>query len=1037
MLEDKLKSVKVHGANATILCLGLATLIPLITHLGAARERSETVIASICIVIWVTRRLTHSLSSVLNQQNTYYLWALHTQTRLQNNLTGHWHERYKNIFQRKTFLVIGNKHGGKSQMLINAGSSERQSSFEYQDKGLVTHSIWSYKQHTLLETTCLMPVNNDTKQLQTSYWRNVLNLHKWNHCATGFNGLVVVLSIQSILNEKKSHPTQSIAALRAQIENLTQSTSTAPLFFIITGLDHLSGFHEFFKSIDKEDINRPLGFTIPPKMQQKADIQLELDRVANDIEAYLIFQLERVALGDHSDVEKMHSFHENFKSLKPKIIQILYSLKTCVKNPIAGMFFTSHTERNQQETPDHNHISQFYKSQKQSYFNKQLLATIDQHTIWQPSKKLQQIVLLGIILLSWSTSNISLNQTVVRPLQESTSYFFQGTKTGKSNIQEFNQPSTVPLQPSQNRSTTLDSKTKSNSTQALAPTKKSTYITQRTNTRQDQLNRVWDIVKQTLDADINQCDLLRQPNCQKQALGLLSLQKSSTLTPNIVKILVTEPAAIITLMSKITDSQILPLNSDQLEEVGYLIKKIQKQIVISPNQPINKTVIESINKEFYQYDALKQIQEADGISQQACQALNRIHTIAPIPNFSPVNCVKTVQQNIQREAFGQIATIYRKAMSTQLQNDNILTLQKKADYLSKNTNLIASSMQQAQKELISIKPQSNTFDADTKHDYDHLLSQLQRFDEKVYKKVLTKVTQLTQEINQSRNADMAALQLLEQLLSSDKSDKTWPRAYRELDQISQHTIQSLEECIINSVSKLLSETWKHTIHTPYKEELQANFPFAIHAERSVPLETFNDFFNNQGIMNGFHLKYLHPLIDTHKENGPQWKKLHGKSLPFNPNIPSFIMGTTIIQKMFYPNNTPTLWFEGVLRYRHASDQVQAIEITQDHARQQIKPGQTSPVHVKWPHAKERFGLAIVLKSGQRVQLVEEEGEWGMIKFLMKHSHANNNKKSRIINVKHTAYPVELEFETQASMHPLSASLNSFFQVPEDIAITKN
>ena len=121
------------------------------------------------------------------------------------------------------------------------------------------------------------------------------------------------------------------------------------------------------------------------------------------------------------------------------------------------------------------------------------------------------------------------------------------------------------------------------------------------------------------------------------------------MTPNIVKILVTEPAAIITLMSKITDSQILPLNSDQLEEVGYLIKKIQKQIVISPNQPINKTVIESINKEFYQYGALKQIQEADGMSQQACQALNRIHTIAPIPNFSPVNCVKTVQQNIQRK----------------------------------------------------------------------------------------------------------------------------------------------------------------------------------------------------------------------------------------------------------------------------------------------------------------------------------------------------------------------------------------------------
>lgn len=1036
MLEDKLKSVKVHGANATILCLGLATLIPLITRLGAARERSETVIASICVIIWIARRLTHSLSSVLNQQNTYYLWALHTQTRLQNNQISQWHEHLKNQFQRKFFLVIGNKHGGKSQILINAGSSERQSSFEYQDKGLITHSIWSYKQHTLLETTCLMPVNNDTKELQTNYWRNMLNLHKWNHCATGFNGLVVVLSIQSILNEKKSHPTQSIAALRSQVENLTQSNGTAPLFFIITGLDYLSGFHEFFKNIDKEDINRPLGFTIPPKMQQKADIQLELDRVANDIEAYLIYQLERVALGDQSDVEKMHSFHENFKSLKPKIIQMLYSLRTCIKNPVAGMFFTSHTERHQQDLPDHNHISQFYKSQKQSYFNKQLLATIDQHTIWQPSKKLQQIVLLGIIMLSWSTSNISLNHSIVRPLQEYTSYFFQGNKASGAQSQNSSHQAKKSFSPLNNRSTTLN-KSDSSSTQPLTTPKKIVHKTQKTNTRQDQLNRVWDIVKQTLDADINQCDLLREPSCQKQALGLLNLQKSSSLTPSIVKTLITEPTAIIALMSKVTDSKILPLNADQLEEVTYLIKKIQKQAALNSNHPIQKTVIESINKEFYQYDALKQIQQAEGISQQACQALTRIHTIVPVPQFSATDCLKTVKQSIQREAFAQIATTYTKAMSTQLQNDNLVTLQKKADYLSKNTNIIASSIQQAKKELISITDQANTFDTESKHNYDQLLTQLHRFDENVYKKVLTKVTQLTQEINQSRNTDMAALRLLEHLLSSDKSDKTWPRAYRELDKISQYTIQSLEECIIKSVSKLLNETWEHTIYTPYKEEIQPNFPFTIHADRSIPIETFNEFFNSQGIMNGFHLKYLHPLIDTHKENGPQWKSLHGKPLPFNPNVPSFIMGMAIIQKMFYPNNTPTLWFEGVLRYRHANAQVQAIEITQDHARQQIKPGQTSPVHIKWPHAKERFGLAIVLKGGQRVQLVEEEGEWGMIKFLMKHSPDSNNKKSRIINIKHSAYPVELEFETQANMHPLSASLNSFFQVPKEITATKN
>ena len=159
------------------------------------------------------------------------------------------------------------------------------------------------------------------------------------------------------------------------------------------------------------------------------------------------------------------------------------------------------------------------------------------------------------------------------------------------------------------------------------------------------------------------------------------------------------------------------------------------------------------------------------------------------------------------------------------------------------------------------------------------------------------MSQLSQEINQSSNTDMASLQLLEQIVSTKK---IWPKPYRELDQISQHTIQSLEESVIKSVSKLLDETWNQTILTPYNEELHPYFPFNASTDRTVPLETFNDFFSSQGIISGFHLKYLHPLIDTHKENGPQWKELHGKALPFNPHIPTFLMGSTIIQKMFYP-----------------------------------------------------------------------------------------------------------------------------------------
>ena len=1043
MLEDRLKSVKNHGTNALILCLGVSALVPLVTHLGSAREQSETFIALACITVWVIRKLGYTVLTIINQQKTQYLWALHTSSRIHNVCSKDWHTQFKSMFRRKFFLVIGNKQCGKSQILSNTESTELKSSFEYQDKGLISHSVWSYKDHTILESTCLMPTNSDTQKLQANYWQNLLNIHKWHYSATGYNAIIIVLSIQSILNEKKSHPSQSIDALKSQVEHLTKSCSSTPLFFVLTGLDCLSGFHEFFKYIDKEDVDRPLGFTVPPSLQHHADIQLELDKVANDIESYLVYQLEKVALGDKNDVAKMHAFYEGFKALKPRIIQILYSLKTCIKNPTAGMFFTSHCEKKAHEHKIDAPSSAFYENHKQSYFHKTLMSTINSHCIWTPSRKIQQTALLFIILLSWSTSNLSIQQSIVVPLQHSVGYFFQGSaenQNAENEIQYIKSQTPKNPQPRHHLRKTQATTTTQGTAQSTQKKDQGLAIpisNKQANIKQDQLNRVWDIIKQTADAHINQCDLLRQVDCQRTALGLMSAKSAAAIDQTIIKALIKQPHAILSLINKVTENGVLPLNQEQLQEASYLIHKVQKNNVIDKNTPVTSTIIQSIDPNFYQKDALQQVKTAQDMSQQACQTLRRVHTIVPIPHFEPTTCEVRVQKDLSQQAFDQIINTYKTAMGAHVQNDNLASIQKKAEYLAKNTGVVAKSMQKISDELLSIEKQVETLNTARKTQYKMLLSEIKKFDEKTYKKVLLTVSQLSKEINLSRNAPGATQQLLEQLIIADSSGKVWPKPFPRLDQISQNTIKSLEDCIISQVSKYLDDQWVQTIAIPYNEEIKNYFPFNPDASKSIPLETFNDFFAYQGIISAFYNKNLHPLIETKKGAEPQWRKLHGKTLPLNPNTSAFIMGSTIIQKMYYPNNTPTLWFEGVLRYRHTHSEIQAVEIIQDNARQTIKINQTSPIHIKWPHAKDSFALAVVLKGGQRVQLVEEMGQWSMIKFLMKHSKPSSNPKVRIVRIDHPAYPVELEFETQSNMHPLSAAVQSFFQVPDHIAVQTN
>ena len=59
-------------------------------------------------------------------------------------------------------------------------------------------------------------------------------------------------------------------------------------------------------------MQKPLGFVIPQSSRTTTDLQQELDNVADDIEAYLVYQLEKIAQGGQNDIEKMHLFQEHF-----------------------------------------------------------------------------------------------------------------------------------------------------------------------------------------------------------------------------------------------------------------------------------------------------------------------------------------------------------------------------------------------------------------------------------------------------------------------------------------------------------------------------------------------------------------------------------------------------------------------------------------------------------------------------------------------------------------------------------------------------
>ena len=1012
MVNAQLTSLKKQINNIIILILGIWVLLPY-TPMPSTVSHPDIAAAIVffCVGYIALRFTIHSLPSAFLQQNTQHLWALHTASRLQKVKKEDDCQFWSTWGQRKFFLVVGNKQSGKSTLLSQTKAIEKQLPFEYQKKGLITHSVWTEQNNILLETTCLMPYNHETNRILKGYWRDLSRICKWQNTCQGFNGIVLVLSLQSILSEKQSHPTQSIDALRCQLKNICHASPHTPIHLVVTGIDQIEGFYTFFKYIDKDDVQKPLGFILPPAQQYNGDIQGELDKVANDIEMYLIYMLEKVIQGAQNDVEKMHIFHESFKALKPRIVQILYSLKTQIANPVSSIFFTSF---NNQETPiatsepQHAYHSDLHKS----YFSENVLKTIAESIHWQPSKKHQQYALLMLALIAWPQSQISMSDHFISPIQKQLELFFDATKTTeKTTIIRTNvTPKPIKKEISIINPTDIPTQTTSKNKNVIPVVLKES---------------LWDNLKPNIDAKVNQCHLFKNRSCLNLSLLLSHLQTHKKLTQrtlNEFNKLIDFPAT-----SKLSqDEHVYHLTDDNNIEVNFFLKKLQKPLQTTSDYSIARDLISLIDSNYQEYNLEKRIAQSKPIITKACDIMQNLSPALPasLPKNKDTCQTWLNRQMISRDIHQHLKQI-EKNLDHYHQSPSFEDFFRKVQYLKDNSNTVTQSIQKMQQDLSHFEPYMSAMDTSTQHHFQGLSQKLEQFNSQNYNKTLVYIYNEGKEIIQSKQQGLAALQALEMMLDQKST------IAQETDQLSRNCIETYEKMTIKMAGQYLNDMWINMILTPYAG-MKDLYPFNVNSTKHVNIEDFHEFFSPQGHILSFYNKYLHNITVMEPGSGARWKTLHGKNLPFDKTMTSFIMAANIVQKMYYPNQSQEPWFEGILRYRHASKNIKRIHIIQDHSQQTINPQQTAPIHIKWPHAQDKFAVSVLLNNGETVVLAQENGPWSMINFLDKATKGSTSKKNRILKFSHYENTVELEFESQNNVTPLSATLDSFFQLPTAI-----
>lgn len=271
----------------------------------------------------------------------------------------------KDLYSLPWYVVVGESESGKTEML-------RRSEIGFPDKlqdrwqgsgGTLSMHWWFSNKAVILDTAGRLFVTEGAEGGQNQ-WVNFLQMLKKNRPDCPINGLILVIPSNRLL----THPNPEMEATRMaeldknagqiakQMETLQAQLGVRfPVYILITKMDKLNGFREFFGKIDKpEERYQILGWSNPGPLGETFDPQSVTEymhSVADRLKRRMMSELRNVEPEDTNglridEVDGLYAFPSSFESMSGKLTSYLRHVfatdEWSAKPPfLRGIYFTS------------------------------------------------------------------------------------------------------------------------------------------------------------------------------------------------------------------------------------------------------------------------------------------------------------------------------------------------------------------------------------------------------------------------------------------------------------------------------------------------------------------------------------------------------------------------------------------------------------------------------------------------------------------------------------------------------------------------
>ncbi|MFK8017735.1 MAG: type VI secretion system membrane subunit TssM [Gammaproteobacteria bacterium] len=261
------------------------------------------------------------------------------------------------LYEMPWYIIIGPPGSGKTTALVNSGLefplADQFGKEALQGVGGTRNCDWWFTDEAvLLDTAGRYTTQDSDASVDRTAWHGFLDLLKRHRKRRPINGVFVAISVQDLLTLNEAERSAHAAAIKSRIGELYEHFGIRfPVYVMMTKVDLISGFMEYFDDLGQADREQVWGFTLP--LLDK-DAEFDFDKAFGGEYDALVNRLnERLGQRMHQEQDlqrrsKIFGFPRQVASLKPAAQDFLMKIFKPSRYDDAfvwrGLYMTSGTQ---------------------------------------------------------------------------------------------------------------------------------------------------------------------------------------------------------------------------------------------------------------------------------------------------------------------------------------------------------------------------------------------------------------------------------------------------------------------------------------------------------------------------------------------------------------------------------------------------------------------------------------------------------------------------------------------------------------------